>query len=129
MSVDKIKGCKCLSHNPRTMVCPYDVKSPQNRFVSMEKVIVNNGPQGFSLAWIMWDDAADGKVEKVLALRWNGYLDSEGNLNKGHPVIRGYPTWFIVPVELEAVLLSRDDYLINIPQRLDIIANEKIQSH
>ncbi|UXY08994.1 hypothetical protein N7922_13945 [Kosakonia sp. ML.JS2a] len=125
MSVVKIKGCKCLSHNPRTMVCPYDVKSPQNRFVSMEEVIVNNGPQGFSLARIMWDDAADGKVEKVLAMRWNGYLESDGHLNKGHPVTRGYPTWFIVPVELEEALLSHKDYLVNIPQRLDMVVVNK----
>nr|WP_314424802.1 hypothetical protein [uncultured Erwinia sp.] len=112
--------CLCSSHDIETMICPDKVKSPQSKFRALLQVIVNNGPKGFTLAWLDWDDEADGRTEKVLALRWNGHLESDGTLNKGYPVSRGFPSWFIVPVELEKQLVPNGVFPYEIPPRLSI---------
>nr|OYN53179.1 hypothetical protein B7L51_01265 [Pectobacterium carotovorum] len=109
--------CFCLEHWNQKMICPKDVTSPQNKFKRLVEIIVNSGPEGFSLAWIDWDDLADGKVEKVLAIRWNGYLEDDGTLNKGYPVNRGFPSWFIVPVELEHLLVPDEKFPHIVPPR------------
>lgn len=110
--------CKCPNGCHEEMVCPIEVTSPKNKFMKLNEVLVNTGPTGFTLAKIQWDDAADGSDEEVLAIRWNGYREPDKSLNKGHPVIRGYPTWFIIPVELEKIfLIDSENYLSKITPR------------
>ena len=72
-------------------VDPNDVKSPKNRW-KFDTVLYNKN--GWSVAEGQWDG------EPVLAIRWNG----ETSHDKGQPQSRGYPTWFIVPEEIEGVL-------------------------
>lgn len=110
--------CFCSEHWNQKMICPKDVTSPQSKFKGLVEVIVNNGPKGFTLAWIEWDDEANGQTEKVLAMRWNGHLEDDGALNKGYPVNRGFPSWFIVPVELERQLVPNGIFPYNIPPRM-----------
>ncbi|HBS80576.1 MAG: hypothetical protein CMK99_21250 [Pseudomonas sp.] len=71
---------------------PKEVVSPKQSWRLVE-VIHNTGDDGWSAAEGKWN----GK--KVLGLRWNG---SESDDGVGSPQSRGYPTWFIVPTELEA---------------------------
>lgn len=118
MTTQKDVACFCLSHSPETMICPKNAKSPQAKFKRLKEVIVNNGPQGFTLAWIDWDDEANGSEETVLAMRWNGYIEDDGTLNKGYPVSRGFPSWFIVPVELEHLLAPNGKCPSDIPLRI-----------
>lgn len=110
--------CLCLEHWCQRMMCPKDVTSPQNKFRKLVEVIVNNGPRGFTLAWIEWDDEADGRTEKVLAIRWNGYVEDDGILNKGYPVNRGFASWFILPVELEHLLAPNNNFPDTVLPRL-----------
>lgn len=112
--------CFCSEYWHQKMICPKDVTSPQSKFRNLIKVIVNNGPQGFTLAWIEWDDEANGRTEKVLAMRWNGFIENDGALNKGYPTNRGYPSWFIVPVELERQLVPNGVFPYDIPPRLHL---------
>jgi hypothetical protein len=118
MNTENDVPCFCSSHSNKTMICPKEVTSPQNKFRKLIEVIVNNGPKGFTLAWIDWDDEADGNVEKVLAMRWNGYIEDDGSLNKGYPVNRGFPSWFIIPVELERQLVPNGIFPFNIQPRM-----------
>ena len=72
-------------------VNPHNVTSPKDRWVR-GKVLYNK--HGWSVAEGEWDD------KPVLAIRWNGDRRSR----KGQPQSRGYPTWFIVPGEIECAL-------------------------
>ena len=72
-------------------VDPNDVDSPKDRW-KLDTVIYNEN--GWSAAEGAWDS------KKVLAIRWNG----EPGQEKGQPQSHGYPTWFIVPEEIEGVL-------------------------
>lgn len=104
--------CKCIDHSQ--MICPLSVVSPLAKVREIRTVILNTGSSGFSLATILWSD--DGKEEpvEVLAIRWNGFINSDGMLNKGHPVIRGYPTWFVIPDELRDFVLSDPESLLRL---------------
>ena len=72
---------------------PEDVTSPKKRW-RLKRVVHAGTEADWSGAEGWWDDRA------VLALRWNGDEDSP----KGNPQSRGYPTWFIVPDELESAV-------------------------
>ena len=73
---------------------PEDVTSPKKRWGRDHRVLHDEGKGGWSAAEGLWDN------EAVLALRWNGDDDTP----KGNPQSRGYPTWFIVPDELEGAV-------------------------
>ncbi|WP_200410719.1 hypothetical protein [Komagataeibacter oboediens] len=68
---------------------PNKVVSPKENW---ELVEVLYESQWWSMARGYWTDE-NGK-RPVLAQRWNG---DEGD--KGNPISRGYPTWFILPSE------------------------------
>lgn len=57
---------------------------------------------GWSVARVGWEGS-----ERV-GVRWNGAEDSPGI---GNPQSRGHATWFILPEELERVILDRVDEL------------------
>ena len=69
---------------------PEDVNSPKDRW-RLRKVLHNGGEGSWSAAEGEWDG------EACLAIRWNGYA----GLEMGHPQSNRWPTWFIVPGELE----------------------------
>ena len=72
---------------------PEDVTSPKKRW-RLKRVVHPGTEATWSAAEGWWDDRV------VLALRWNGDDDTP----KGNPVSRGFPTWFIVPDELEGAV-------------------------
>ena len=76
-----------------TYIDPTQVLSPKATW-DLNEVIYNGGSGGWSAADGLWDDVP------CLAIRWNG---SDNDQGVGSPQSRGYPTWFIVPDELEAV--------------------------
>lgn len=72
------------------------VKSPQKRW-RLCRVIYDAGESGIAIAWGIWDG------EHVLAIRWNGENDYRP---RGYPHTMGHPTWFILPNELNEIILS-----------------------
>jgi|SRR5208282_468896 hypothetical protein len=64
------------------------------------------GPGGWSVASIDWEGSP------ALGIRWNG---GEGS-GIGNPQSRGNATWFILPDELQEVILNKiDDLLMSGP--------------
>jgi hypothetical protein len=79
---------------------PATVITPKTK-VRDVRVVFDRGEQdyeGWSVAELTWDE------EHTIGIRWNG--DPRGK-RKGTPVAHGYPTWFIVPRELQDVVLER----------------------
>ena len=78
-------------------VDPMAVRSPR-KLVRAVEVLFNSAPGkgGWSLARLDWDGQAR------LGIRWNGDADS----SLGNPQSHGLPMWFLLPVELEPVLLD-----------------------
>lgn len=74
-----------------TYIDPNQVLSPKATW-TLKQVTYNSGSGGWSAADGLWDDVP------CLAIRWNG---SDNDQGVGSPQSRGYPTWFIVPDELE----------------------------
>ncbi|MFJ1259026.1 hypothetical protein [Cupriavidus sp. CuC1] len=72
-------------------VNPEEVTSPKTTW-TLKSVIHNTGQGGWSAAEGTWDG------EPCLAIRWNG---SDSDSGVGSPQSRGYPTWFVVPQELQ----------------------------
>ena len=75
---------------------PNTVTSPQRR-LKLGNIIYDGKDDSFSIAEIEWDG------RKGIGIRWNG---SKAKDVKGNPVSRGYPTWFVVPEELELSILN-----------------------
>lgn len=73
---------------------PSEVVSPKNR-ISQLQVLYDGQDHSFSLASFLWDGVF------ALGIRWNGFKE-----NKGNPLSRGYPTWFVIPYELEKAILD-----------------------
>lgn len=80
-------------------VDPASVISPQDK-VSDVEVIYDGGEGSWSVAKLKWAGTPD------LGIRWNG---SYNNQPTGLPQSRGYPTWFIVPEELQGVIVNYCD--------------------
>ena len=74
-------------------VKPHDVHSPRKHW-KLHQVIYKGKMGTWSAAEGEWEN------EPVLAIRWNGETGHE----KGQPQSRGFPTWFIVPEEIEGAL-------------------------
>ena len=74
---------------------PKTVKSPKISWTLID-VLHDGGENQDALAIGEWEG------ERVLAARWNGF--------KGHPIggpqSRGIPTWFILPVRYNELLIS-----------------------
>ena len=80
---------------------PATVWAPKASIRSVE-VLYNQGQGRWSVARVVWDG-----VERV-GIRWNGAEDGPGI---GNPQSRGNATWFILPEELEGVVLEKTDEL------------------
>src|ERR1700692_4783651 len=80
---------------------PATVWAPKASIRSVE-VLYNRGSGEWSAARVIWD----GKER--IGIRWNGGDDGPGI---GNPQSRGNVTWFILPAELEEVILGKIDDL------------------
>src|SRR5687767_6435541 len=60
------------------------------------KLLRDTGPGGYSLAKVR-----DRNHQTFWGIRWNGDEDASG-----YPTARGYPVWFILPDEVERVVVS-----------------------
>ncbi len=80
---------------------PATVWAPKASIRSVE-VLYNQGQGRWSVARVVWDG-----VERV-GIRWNGAEDGPGI---GNPQSRGNATWFILPEELESVVLDKVEEL------------------
>jgi hypothetical protein len=78
---------------------PELVLSPKGRLKEL-KVVYNGGKSSWSLARMLWD----GK--KAVGIRWNGGSEDKCFPGIGNPQSRGVPTWFILPEEVEDVVLE-----------------------
>jgi len=78
--------------DPRTVVSPKNI-------VNDVEVIYDAGPieNSWAVATLIWNH------QGAVGIRWNG--DPEGP-SIGTPQARGVPTWFIVPGELEDVVVE-----------------------
>jgi len=76
-------------------VKPEDILSPKG-IVSDVYTLYDGGEKSYSIVLLKWDGV------DALGIRWNGF---EGN--KGHPVVRGVPVWFIIPDDLNLGILSK----------------------
>jgi len=92
-------------------VAPETVVSPKALWV-LGEVIINTGDGGWSIAKGTWDGS------EVLGIRWNGSSDDSG---PGMPQARGFPTWYVLPGELETVVLREID---NIKKDVDAVSIE-----
>jgi hypothetical protein len=83
---------------------PATVLAPKASVRSVE-ILYNSASAsdgGWSVARVGWEGS-----ERV-GIRWNGTEDSPGI---GNPQSRGHATWFILPEELERVILDKVDEL------------------
>src|ERR1017187_8675022 len=80
---------------------PATVRAPRASIRSVE-VLYNRGQGEWSVARVTWED------RERLGIRWNGGDDGRGI---GNPQSRGNATWFILPDELQDVILSKVDDL------------------
>lgn len=71
-------------------VDPTSVSSPVSRW-RLGDVLFSSGRGGWSVCEGWWDGAP------VVGIRWNGSDDETG---PGTPQSRGYPTWFVLPMEV-----------------------------
>jgi hypothetical protein len=75
---------------------PTTVRAPKVSVRSVQ-VLRNTGPGGWSVARVKWEE------EDRIGIRWNGSDDDTGI---GNPQSRGNATWFLLPPELENVVLD-----------------------
>jgi hypothetical protein len=80
---------------------PATVWAPKASIRAVE-VLYNRGPGEWSVARVTWED------RERIGIRWNGGDDAPGI---GNPQSRGNATWFILPDELQDVILNRIDDL------------------
>jgi hypothetical protein len=76
---------------------PQTVISPKDKWTLL--AVLFQSPEkedGWSLAIGQWES------KKCLAIRWNGNKTNP----KGNPCSHGMPTWFVVPNDLDDVLLT-----------------------
>lgn len=83
---------------PATVLAP----KASVRFVEILYNSASADKGGWSVARVGWEGS-----ERV-GIRWNGAEDSPGI---GNPQSRGHATWFILPEELERVILDKVDEL------------------
>ena len=76
-------------------VKPTEVLSPKGQ-VEVLDVLYDSGEWGVSIARIRYRDELNQPFKECTGMRWNGNLDED---NKGMPVSRGYPVWFVIPDE------------------------------
>lgn len=76
---------------------PATVWAPKVSIRSVQ-VLHNTGAGGWSVARVNWEE------EERIGIRWNGSNEDSGI---GNPQSRGNATWFILPRELENVVLNR----------------------
>ncbi len=86
-------------------VKPENVRAPKKSLKEVQ-VIYNTGPQRFSwsVARLLWNDRWS------VGIRWNG---NKRESSKGNPQSHAKATWFIVPSELEKVILRKAEQLEN----------------
>lgn len=80
---------------------PATVLAPKASIRSVE-ILYSTGNGGWSVARVGWEGS-----ERV-GIRWNG---AEHGPGIGNPQSRGNATWFILPEELEKVILEKVDEL------------------
>jgi hypothetical protein len=80
---------------------PATVLAPKTSVRSVE-ILYSTGNGGWAVARVGWEG-----LERV-GIRWNGAEDGPGI---GNPQSRGNATWFILPEELDKVILDRVDEL------------------
>ena len=92
-----------IAHMEKDMVHPSTVDSPRANWTLLDVLSMNGGPNNdeWSLVLGRWRNEANDAHE-CLAMRWNGTHDPD---SKGSPTSRGFPTWFIVPKEIEPNLM------------------------
>lgn len=101
---------------------PTEVLSPKGQ-VEVLDVLYDSGEWGVSVARIRYRDELNQQFKECTGMRWNGNLDED---NKGMPVSRGYPIWFVIPdefsecIQATALALNTD----NVPA---VIAEIKIE--
>lgn len=101
---------------------PTEVLSPRGQVEVMD-VLYDSGEWGVSVARIRYRDKKNQPFKECTGMRWNGSL---GKGNKGMPVSRGFPVWFVIPdefsesVQATALTLNVD----NVPA---VIAEIKIE--
>jgi hypothetical protein len=76
---------------------PTTVLAPKESVRSVD-VLYSTGDGGWSVARVEWEG------EWRTGIRWNG---AEGGRGLGHPQARGHATWFILPEELDEVVLGK----------------------
>lgn len=79
---------------------PKNVISPKNKW-KLKYVIYDGGSNSYSLAKGIWDN------KNATVIRWNGNNENK----KGHPISRGYPTWFILPEEIASCFFLEKNIL------------------
>lgn len=76
---------------------PREVIYPKHRLKSETLEILYESEQ-YSIAAFVWDN------EKRIGIRWNKVKESE----IGYPKSRNYPTWFILPKKVGALIVDAE---------------------
>ncbi len=76
---------------------PATVLAPRTSVRSVE-ILHSTGSGGWSVARVEWEGS------ERIGIRWNGSKDGPGI---GNPQSRGNATWFLLPEELEKVILEK----------------------
>lgn len=88
---------------------PLQVTSPKDCISNVTKVFDGGvGTNPFSIALVTWNgDVRVGMRWNVTLREWDDASKASGSVvSVGEPNSRGYPTWFILPIELLEQLLS-----------------------
>jgi hypothetical protein len=77
------------------------------------KLLRDTGPGGYSIAKVR-----DRHHQTFWGIRWNGDDDESG-----YPTARGYPVWFILPDEVERVLVPAFEVMA------EVAGNARMKRH
>jgi len=79
---------------------PSEITSPKKRLSKVD-VIYDDGDGSYAIAKIEWDK------KSATGIRWNGSDSKKGPYPKiGFPQSFGYGTWFILPDEIDQLILE-----------------------
>lgn len=111
----------------KTYTDPKTVLSPKTAIRDLE-VLFDGEDGSFSIAKMTWHGNSD-----VYGIRWNGFTEGDGSINKGAPVSTGHPVWFILPyrvtqcLDFEKIIAGGDLQSLILKEIIDAVNLNRVE--